>query len=137
MSILTDTLDRILVKQASFDRRCLSCFVPGLSRDRILEMTAHIPHPIPEEAIELYQWHNGIYTDPCDNCCYNNLIPCFKFQTLKHAVETKTWCDPCYYGNTLPIMTCDGKAHLVALLDRDSYIAPVWSICLECGIYDQ
>lgn len=36
-----------------------SIFLPGLSREYILEKTSHYPFYFPEELIELYVWHNG------------------------------------------------------------------------------
>jgi hypothetical protein len=141
MSPLTDTLDRVLNHRISLESRYASIVLPGLCRDRILEMTAQIPYRLPEEIIELYQWHNGTAPEGWDN-----FIPCFELISLERATDIyDSYCEIDFiidankksYRHGLPIMNCNGDSHLIAIFGNDTYTAPIWCIDLEIGICEQ
>ncbi|NER35200.1 MAG: HEAT repeat domain-containing protein [Oscillatoria sp. SIO1A7] len=59
MSLLTDTLNRLLeIRQRSDPSAALS-LEPGLSLREIREMVKDLPIRLPAEVYELYQWRNG------------------------------------------------------------------------------
>jgi hypothetical protein len=137
MSALTEALDRVLDRHVALNPNFASALLPGLSREKILEMTQDIPHPIPEELIEIYEWHNG--SDPC---VYADFIPCFEFKSLEHGIEyfKDNWCQHNYdktKSNWIAIMDCNGDAQLVVILGGDTNTSPVWCRDLELGVYEQ
>jgi hypothetical protein len=141
MSVLTDALDRALHHRILLESRFAKIVLPGLSRDRILGMTAHLPYRIPEELIELYQWRNGTAPEGWDS-----FISCFEFLPLENAIDTHNgyWhfddlvdANEESYRSGLPIMDCNGDAHLLAIFGKDSYKAPIWCMDLELGVREQ
>lgn len=62
-SILTESLDRILIALEEKDPEIASRLQPGLTRKEIDEITKGLPFKLPEELYELYQWRNGLSDD--------------------------------------------------------------------------
>ena len=88
MSALTDALEKL---NRQFDRKGLHTMEkmhPGLSRVEIAELTKPLPFALSEEAIEFFEWRNGLRN--CDDW-RDSLPPCF-FEgyypmTLQRAIE--------------------------------------------------
>lgn len=57
---------------------------PGLSREDIDRITAKLPHPLPSELYELYQWHNGNYAI---SLFYPELTGLYEFYSLEDGVD--------------------------------------------------
>jgi hypothetical protein len=128
MSELTNVLNNILVRQIERNPEFESILLPGLSRQEILQITQDIPCQIPEELIQLYEWRNGM-----NRHAYENFIPCFEFESIEYAIDTNNRdCD-----NWLPIMNCDGNAHLIVMLGDNTDLSPIWCRDLELGVYEQ
>jgi SMI1 / KNR4 family (SUKH-1) len=130
MSTLTDTLNYILDRRIALDPKFVSTLRPGLSRENILEMTRDIPCKLPEELIELYEWHNGA------DYVYDNFIPVFEFRPLEYAVETNGRYDE-IDDTSLSIMDLNGDVQLAIILGKDYGLAPIYCIDLECGVCEQ
>jgi hypothetical protein len=130
MSTLTDTLNYILDRRIALDSKFVSTLQPGLSRASILEMTRDIPCKIPEELIELYEWHNGA------DYVYDNFIPVFEFRPLEYAATTNGVYDE-LDEISMSIMDLNGDVQLVIILDKDYDLAPIYCIDLECGVCEQ
>jgi hypothetical protein len=130
MSVLIDTLNYILDRRIALDPKFVSTLQPGLSRESILEMTRDIPCEIPEELIELYEWHNGA------DYVYDSFIPVFEFRPLEYAVETNGVYDE-IEDISMSIMDLNGDVQLVIILDRDCDLAPIYCIDVEDGVYEQ
>jgi hypothetical protein len=130
MSTLTDTLNYILDCRITLDPKFVPTLRPGLSREDILEMTTDIPCEMPEELIELYEWHNGA------DYVYDNFIPVFEFRPLEYAVETNGVYDD-IDDISMSIMDFNGDFQLLIILGKDSDLAPIYFIDLECGVYEQ
>ncbi|MBE9208123.1 SMI1/KNR4 family protein [Nostoc sp. LEGE 06077] len=59
MSLLTQTLERILVWLQANCPSVASFPYPGLTNEQIQELTKDLPFKLPREVKELYQWRNG------------------------------------------------------------------------------
>jgi hypothetical protein len=130
MSALIDTLNYILDRRIALDPKFVSTLRPGLSRENIIDMTRDISCKIPEELIELYEWHNGA------DYVYDNFILFFEFRPLEYAVETNGMHDE-IDDISLSIMDFNGDVQLAIILDRDCGLAPVYCIDMESGVYEQ
>jgi hypothetical protein len=130
MSALTDTLNYILDRRIALDPKFVSTLRPGLSRGNIIEITRNIPCEIPEELIELYEWHNGA------NYVYDNFILFFEFRPLEYAIETNGRSDE-IDDISLSIMDFNGDFQLAIILSKGYGLAPIYCIDLESGIYEQ
>jgi hypothetical protein len=137
MSAFTDALDRLLDLHVAINPNFASALLPGLSREKILEMIQDIPHQIPEELIELYEWHNGT-----NRHAYQDFIPCFEFMSLEYAIEYgQNNC--CEYNhnetddNWIAIMNCNGDAQIVVILSENANASPILCRDLELGVYEQ
>jgi hypothetical protein len=93
-------------------------------------MTQNILCKIPEELIELYEWHNGA------DYVYDNFIPFFEFRPLEYAVETNGVYDE-IDDVSLSIMDFNGDVQLAVIIDKDYGLAPVYCIDMESGVYEQ
>jgi hypothetical protein len=130
MSTLTDILNYILDCRIALDPKFVSTLRPGLSRENIIEMTRDIACEIPEELIELYQWHNGA------NYVYDNFILFFEFRSLEYAIETNGRYDE-IDDVSLSIMDFNGDVQLAIILSKDYDLAPIYCVDLESGVYEQ
>jgi hypothetical protein len=81
MSTLLDALNHVLDRRIALNPKFGSIIHPGISREKIIEITRDIPYQIPEELIELYEWHNGA------GFVYDNFFPVFEFRPLEHAID--------------------------------------------------
>jgi hypothetical protein len=54
-----DLIQRLIFFRREIGQPIDEIFLPGLSREYILEKTLNYPFYFPEELIELYMWHNG------------------------------------------------------------------------------
>jgi hypothetical protein len=131
MSALIDALNHALDRRIALNSEFGSIINPGLSREKIMEMTRDIPCDIPEELIDLYEWHNG--TD----YIYDNFIPVFEFRPLEYAIEMNGICDEYYDDISLPIMDCNGDAQLAIIIREVFDTTPIYCRDMEIGIYEQ
>ena len=60
MSLLTESLEQILIQLEQKDPEIAASLQPGLTREEIDEIVKYLPFKLPEEVYELYQWRNGI-----------------------------------------------------------------------------
>ncbi|MGB3759973.1 MAG: SMI1/KNR4 family protein [Rivularia sp. (in: cyanobacteria)] len=60
MSLLTESLEQILIQLEQKDPEIASSLQPGLTREEIDQIANDLPFKLPEEVYELYQWQNGI-----------------------------------------------------------------------------
>jgi hypothetical protein len=130
MSAFTDTLNYVLDRHVALNPNFASNLLPGLPRQKIIEMMKDIVDRVPEELIELYQWHNG-------SGFYYTFLPSFEFQPLEHAIERGINSYHQNNDNWLPIMDCNGDAQLIMVFGGDSDTIPIYCKDLECGIYEQ
>jgi hypothetical protein len=130
MSVLTDALDRVLDRHTTINPNFASDLLPGLPRKKIIEMMKDIIEPVPEELIELYEWHNGSDYDYC-------FIPCFEFQPLEYAIEKRSNRYHENNDNWLPIMDCNGDAQIIMMFGVNSDTIPIYCRDMEFGIYEQ
>jgi hypothetical protein len=63
MSVLTESLDRILNWLQQHKPEYASGFLPGLSLEKIEEKVKVLPFRLPSEVYELYQWRNRTKSD--------------------------------------------------------------------------
>jgi hypothetical protein len=129
MSALIDALNHALDRRIALNSKFASIIHPGLSREKIMEMTRDIPYEIPEELIELYEWHNG--TD----YVYDNFIPVFEFRPLEDAMNDAY--NEYHDDISLSIMDFNGDVQLCMILRKDANTAPIYCRDMECGIYEQ
>jgi hypothetical protein len=54
-----DLIQQIIVFRRDIGFPIDNIFLPGLSREYILEQTLNYPFYFPDELIDLYTWHNG------------------------------------------------------------------------------
>lgn len=59
--------------------------LPGLSKQRIQELTAGLPFKLPASLIELYEWSEGVSPESGEG---NEFIPGYGIDTLSEMVET-------------------------------------------------
>jgi hypothetical protein len=130
MSALTETLDRVLDLHTAINPNFASDLQPGLPREQIIEMMKDIIDRVPEELIELYEWHNGSDYDYC-------FLPCFNFQPLEYAIERRSNMYHENNDNRLPIMDCNGDAQLIIMFGGNSDTSPIYCRDMECCIYEQ
>jgi hypothetical protein len=103
-----------LIQQLKIFRREIGCpiddiFLPGLSREYILEKTLNYPFYFPEELIELYMWHNGTKDD--------STFPLFRdlpWLSLESAI--------CMYDNMTTLFPSEETN-----LDFDSDVSICWN----------
>jgi hypothetical protein len=130
MSALTDALNYVLDRHTALNPEFASNLLPGLPHKKIIEMMKDIIEPVPEELIELYEWHNGSDYDYC-------FIPCFEFQPLEYAIERRSNRFHENNDNWLPIMDCNGDAQIIVMFGVNSGTTPIYCRDLECSIYKQ
>lgn len=63
MSLLTESLEQILIQLEQKDPEIAASLQPGLTREEIDEIAMNLPFKLPEEVYELYQWRNGMSED--------------------------------------------------------------------------
>jgi SMI1 / KNR4 family (SUKH-1) len=59
MSLLIDSLERLMVYMNQYMPDHANSFLPGLPEAQIQEMVERLGLPCPQEIIDLYQWRNG------------------------------------------------------------------------------
>ncbi|AFY92274.1 SMI1/KNR4 family protein [Chamaesiphon minutus] len=130
MSALTDALNYVLDRHTAINPDFASNLLPGLPREKIIEMMKPIVDRAPEELIDLYEWHNG-------SSFYYCFLPCFEFKPLEHAIEMGINGYHRNNDNWLPIMDCNGDAQLIMMFGENPDTIPIYCRDLECGIYEQ
>ena len=63
MSLLTETLTRIMAWMQEHTPQYAESFLPGLPQHRIQELSERLDIPFSTELYELYQWQNGTYEE--------------------------------------------------------------------------
>ncbi|BAY82608.1 PBS lyase HEAT-like repeat protein [Calothrix parasitica NIES-267] len=63
MSLLTESLEQILIQLEHKDPKIAASLQPGLTCEEIDEIVKNLPFKLPEEVYELYQWRNGMSED--------------------------------------------------------------------------
>ncbi|MBV6627981.1 MAG: SMI1/KNR4 family protein [Rivularia sp. (in: Bacteria)] len=84
MSVLTDSLNRIMQWLEKNRPDYAASFLPGLSDAEIREKLASVELELPEEIYELYRWRNGV-EDGEDS--KSVIYPCMEFMPLDEAIE--------------------------------------------------
>jgi hypothetical protein len=131
MSALTDTLNYVLDRHTAINPDFASNLLPGLPHEKIVEMMKDIVDRVPEELIDLYEWHNG-------GGSYYSFLPCFEFNPLEHAIERRISRYHINNDNWLLIMDCNGDAQLIIMMFGENFDRnPIYCRDLECGIYEQ
>jgi hypothetical protein len=71
-------------------------FLPGLSREYILEKTLNYPFYFPEELIELYMWHNGTKDERLESSAFALFrdVPWLSLETAIYIYENVTTLFP-------------------------------------------
>lgn len=115
MPTLTDVLNYVLDRHTAMNPDFASNLLPGLPSEKIIEMMKDIVDRVPEELIELYEWHNG-------SGFYYSFLPCFEFQPLEHAIERGINGYHENNDNWLPIMDCKYCAVTTLLHRQESNI---------------
>jgi len=113
MSLLTNSLNRIMSWMQQNRPARAQSFLPGLPRQEIEQAVEGLPNQLPEELFELYQWRNGTSEwDAIDSVVF----PSLEFMPLNEAVES---CQGLLesFGGENPLLTD-------TLLARDEYLFP-------------
>lgn len=83
MSLLTETLEKLMDYLNLHMPEYASSFLPGLSSEEIYKMLDSIGLYCPPEIIELYQWRNGTY----EQVDFIGYPPEFNFTPLEKTIE--------------------------------------------------
>ena len=83
MSVITESLDRILNWLQQHKPEYALLFLPGLSLEEIEEKVKVLPFRLPSEVYELYQWRNGTKSE-------ESIFVYHYFWDLDTAVELST-----------------------------------------------
>ena len=83
MSLLIESLERILAWLSINQPSSVSALQSGLTYSQIQEKTKDLPFKLPTEVIELYQWRNGTQDSELDTARF---FPAFTFDSLERAL---------------------------------------------------
>ncbi|MEG4306258.1 hypothetical protein [Microcoleus sp. D3_18a_C4] len=126
MSILTQTLEKIVNWLQVNDPESISGLRPGLTDPEIEKLTHALPLALPWEVSEIYRYCNGMIA----------LTPSLVLESLEAAIENTRYAD-WMRGNTIPnsspimpLFHGDGKDFYYVICDREND-SPVW--CLFVG----
>ncbi len=133
MSVLTESLERILNWLEQNQPSFASALEPGLSKSEIREMVEHeFPFYLPMEFYELYQWRNGTVFGEEE---FVQFFPGYTFNSLEYALDL--YADQLEYAESfamshncdsslfwsrewLPIFTVDNEQHLCILGNKEA-----------------
>ncbi len=137
MSVLTDSLNRIMGWLEKNRPDYAASFLPGLSDEEIREKLANVELELPGEIYELYRWRNG--TEDGEDL-KSVIFPTIEFMTLDEALE--------YYHdfveNTLDIFDEEDYQDICELLSPNQaniygdkkYLFPFYrSNCDFCAVF--
>lgn len=98
MSVLTDSLNRIMAWLEVNRPDYAALFLPGLSDEEIRDKLVNLELELPEEIYELYRWRNGTEDEDM-----KSLVPSIEFRHLDQAIK--------YYNNFVgnPLTVFDEK----------------------------
>ena len=84
MSVLTDSLNRIMQWLEENRPDYAESFLPGLSDEEIREKLSNVELELPEEIYELYRWRNGSQNGEDSKSV---IFPCMEYMSLDEALE--------------------------------------------------
>ena len=84
MSVLTDSLNRIMQWLEENRPDYAESFLPGLSDEEIREKLSNFELELPEEIYELYRWRNGTQNGEDSKSV---IFPCMEYMSLDEALE--------------------------------------------------
>lgn len=116
MSALTQGLERICSRLATYKPHRVRALEPALSHEEIETAVQDLPFRLPSETYELYQWRNGLLG-------WNFLFENYEFLSLDSAISN-------YQGELRQV-----QADHPEIAEFFQYRFPIFQLWSDCGVF--
>ncbi len=128
---LKSDLDRFLEIRATLNASVENDLRPGLSLGKLQEMTRNLPYPLPEEVVQLYQWHDGLYEV---DGAFLHFLPLT--EAIRFYEDALTFNEPnleIWSDTWFPILN-GGGYQFCAVLSQNAKLSAIQYVDVECAI---